>query len=116
MSNKAGGRGERTDYQAYLLRLWRVNEGEDGWQVSLESIHTGERRGFSGLEAMFNYLRRKMVGPTRAAREEDEGGETPEGKERRVLSSLWRRSWARIRESRKEQERWEAEGCRSGLG
>ena len=102
MRDEARGLGERTDYQAYLLRLWRVNEGEDDWQVSLESTHTGERRGFSGLEAMLNYLQWETAGPARAQRKEDEGGESPEGKERRVLSSLWRRSWARIRESRKE--------------
>ena len=83
MSDKARGRGERSDYQSYLLRLWRVNEGEDGWQVSLESTHMGERRGFSGLEAMLDYLRWETAGPARASREDDEGGESPEGKERR---------------------------------
>jgi hypothetical protein len=57
MSEKPGRAGEQSDYQSYLLRLWRVNEGEEGWQASLESAHTGERRGFADLEAMFDFLR-----------------------------------------------------------
>ncbi len=42
-------------YQAYLLRLWR--DGEDGgWRISLQSVTTGTRRGFSSLESLFGYL------------------------------------------------------------
>jgi hypothetical protein len=83
MSDKARRPGGQSDYQSYLLRLWRVDEGEEGWQASLENTHTGERRGFSGLEAMLDYLRWETAGPARAPREDDEGGESPEGKERR---------------------------------
>jgi hypothetical protein len=59
MSEKARQQGEQSDYQSYLLRLWRVDEGEDGWQASLESTQTGERRGFADLEVMLAYLRRR---------------------------------------------------------
>ena len=83
MSEQVGGRGEQSDYQSYLLRLWRVNEGEEGWQVSLESTHTGERRGFANLDAMFGFLRRETVGQVGAPRDNDEGGESPEEEERR---------------------------------
>ena len=61
MSEKAGGRGEQPDYQSYLLRLWRVGEGEDEVQASLQSTHTGERRGFANLEAMLDFLRGQMA-------------------------------------------------------
>jgi hypothetical protein len=61
MSEKAGGRGEQSDYQSYLLRLWRVDKGENGVKASLESTHTGERRGFASLEAMLDFLRRQMA-------------------------------------------------------
>jgi hypothetical protein len=70
MSEKAGGRGEQPHYQSYLLRLWRVDEGENGVQASLESTHTGERRGFANLEAMLDFLRRQM-----AAQSERNSGE-----------------------------------------
>jgi hypothetical protein len=61
MSEGPGGIGEQLDYQSYLLRLWRVDEGENGVQASLESTHTGERRGFASLEAMLDFLRRQMA-------------------------------------------------------
>jgi hypothetical protein len=71
MSEKTGGRGEQSDYQSYLLRLWRVDEGENGVQASLESAHTGERRGFANLEAMLGFLRRQMA--VQSERTSDEG-------------------------------------------
>jgi hypothetical protein len=44
-------------YLAYMLRLWQAaDEGEPAWRASLESSHTGERRGFAGLEALFAFL------------------------------------------------------------
>ncbi|MFW6082786.1 MAG: hypothetical protein ACOC8C_01890 [Chloroflexota bacterium] len=48
-------------YLAYLLRLWQVqDETETGWRASVESPHTGERRGFADLEALFVFLTEKM--------------------------------------------------------
>jgi hypothetical protein len=54
---------ERRDYLSYLLRLWRVGgdggthrEEEAVWRASLESPHTGERRGFASLHELFAFL------------------------------------------------------------
>jgi hypothetical protein len=57
MSEKAGRTREHLDYQSYLLRLWRVKEGEGGWRASLESAQTGQRKGFATLDALFDYVR-----------------------------------------------------------
>jgi hypothetical protein len=48
-------------YLAYLLRLWRKNGISDYWLASLESVDTHSRIGFSGLEALFEYIRQKTV-------------------------------------------------------
>jgi len=73
MSEKVGGRGEQPDYQSYLLRLWRVDEGENHVQASLESIHSGERRGFANLEAMLDFLRRQMAAQSERSSDEGQG-------------------------------------------
>ena len=44
-------------YISYLLRLWQVeSEGELVWRASLDSPHTGQRRGFAGLAEMYAFL------------------------------------------------------------
>jgi hypothetical protein len=56
--------GDQRDYQAYLLRLWRVNTGRGTvWHASLEDARTGERRGFADLENLFAFLREQIVTP-----------------------------------------------------
>ncbi len=72
MSENAERGREQSDYQSYLLRLWRANEGEEAWSVSLESARTGERRGFADLEAMLDFLRQRMASRPSAYPEEDE--------------------------------------------
>jgi len=53
-------RREQRRYLSYLLRLWQIkSEGELVWRASLESPHTGERRGFADLKALFAFLRRQ---------------------------------------------------------
>ena len=48
---------EQPDYLSYLLRLWRVDGEEKAvWRASLESPHTGERRGFAKLADLFTFL------------------------------------------------------------
>ena len=65
MSEKAGRAGEPSDYQSYLLRLWRAKEREGGWRASLESAQTGERKGFATLDALFEYVRAQTrAGPS----------------------------------------------------
>lgn len=71
MSEKAGRAGEPSDYQSYLLRLWRAKEGEGGWRASLESAQTGERKGFATLDALFEYVRSQ----TRVGSSMTSGGE-----------------------------------------
>jgi hypothetical protein len=48
---------------AYVLRLWRVTNDEPPvWRVSLHDVHTGERRGFAGLDQMCHFLRAQIEG------------------------------------------------------
>ena len=48
---------EQRSYISYLLRLWQIrNGGELIWRASLESPHTGERRGFANLADLFTFL------------------------------------------------------------
>lgn len=52
-----------TAYYAFLLRLWKEKkEGKDAWRVTLEDPHTGEQKGFSELEELFNFLH-QMTSP-----------------------------------------------------
>jgi hypothetical protein len=66
---RSAGRGimpmtsRRPGYQAYLLRLWQVRNGEEThWRASLESAHADERHGFASLEALFEFLRARTEG------------------------------------------------------
>jgi hypothetical protein len=68
---KAGRTGEQSDYQSYLLRLWRAKEGQEGWRASLESAQTGECKRFATLDALFDYVRSR----TRIALSECSRGE-----------------------------------------
>jgi len=53
---------EQRRYLAYMLRLWQVSsDGEPIWRASLESPHSGERRGFANLEMLFAFLEAKTV-------------------------------------------------------
>lgn len=53
---------EQRDYRSYLLRLWRAeNYGRSTWRVMLEDLHTGERHGFANLEALFSFLKARLV-------------------------------------------------------
>jgi len=52
---------EPQDYVAYLVRLWKVGNGDETtWRVSVENPHTGERHGLASLEALFDFLREKV--------------------------------------------------------
>ena len=52
--------GEQRGYISYLLRLWQAGSGSERvWRASLQSPHTGERRGFPSLEALFAFLRQQ---------------------------------------------------------
>jgi hypothetical protein len=51
---------EQPDYLSYLLRLWRVSDEEAVWRASLESPHTGQRRGFANLTDLFTFLEQEV--------------------------------------------------------
>jgi hypothetical protein len=52
---------EAVDYRSYLLRLWRVREGErDVWRASLQDPQSGERISFSTLDALFAFLQEQL--------------------------------------------------------
>jgi hypothetical protein len=68
---------EQPDYLSYLLRLWRVDGEENAaWRASLESPHTGERRGFAKLADLFTFLEEETGHVAR-------GQTAPAGSERR---------------------------------
>ncbi len=59
-------------YCAYLLRLWLVERNDKRvWRVSLENVHTGERRGFASLGALTRFLQ-EMEKTRQQARTPDE--------------------------------------------
>jgi hypothetical protein len=44
-------------YRSYLLRLWRSkSDGSLSWYALLEDPVSGERKGFSNLKSMIDYL------------------------------------------------------------
>ncbi len=44
-------------YRSYLLRLWRSkDESTISWFASLEDPVSGERKGFSSLDALVTFL------------------------------------------------------------
>lgn len=48
---------EAPRYQAYLLRLWPIEEGDSVvWRASLEDPRTGERHGFADLNSLVAFL------------------------------------------------------------
>jgi hypothetical protein len=52
---------ERHGHIAYMLRLWRVENGvEVVWHASLQEVRSGERLGFAGLDEAVAYLRQQL--------------------------------------------------------
>jgi hypothetical protein len=48
---------KRTDYRAYMLRMWRARGLCGGtWRASLEDAETHEVRGFRDLQALLTFL------------------------------------------------------------
>ncbi|MCB8926749.1 MAG: hypothetical protein H6652_14110 [Ardenticatenaceae bacterium] len=45
-------------YHAYLLRIWREEEGMP-WRATLQNPHTGEQEGFASVEQLIEFLRDK---------------------------------------------------------
>ncbi len=53
--------GDKSDFHAYLLRLWRVNTGHaQVWHASIEDSRTGERKGFADLHGLLLFLEEQI--------------------------------------------------------
>jgi hypothetical protein len=63
---------QSTDYMAFLLRLWRVDE-VDGvqWRASLEEPGTGERRGFADIDRLCAFLEEQCGGTSSHSSDSD---------------------------------------------
>ena len=61
MTQKETGAERPPLYLAYLLRLWQIDGDRPRWRASLRSVANGEQRGFSSLEALFEYLREETA-------------------------------------------------------
>ena len=54
------GSRDKPVYLSYLLRLWRVEGGEQPvWRASLKSARGGEQVGFASLEELFEFLQKQ---------------------------------------------------------
>jgi hypothetical protein len=67
---------------AYLIRLWRVDDGQRAiWRASLQDVRTGQRHGFADLDSACRFLRAQIetasAGPT-----EGEGSPDAQGDKR----------------------------------
>jgi hypothetical protein len=50
-------------YTSYLLRLWQTeSNGEPVWRASLESVRTGQRKGFADIGSLFAFLESQVGG------------------------------------------------------
>lgn len=50
-------------YRSFLLRLWRSkSDANESWYASLEDPVNGERKGFSSLDAMVEFLETDLTG------------------------------------------------------
>ncbi len=51
---------DQTNYSVFVLRIWQEKEPNwdrgFAWRFSLEDPNTGERKGFTSMEAMIDYL------------------------------------------------------------
>ena len=88
--------GRRRDYRSYLLRLYRVREGEASrWRASLQSARGGKRLHFRNLNAMVDFL--EQEGDLAEGADEhgqgdgyDTGEERPRARKKRTgCSAVW---------------------------
>jgi len=50
---------ERSNYHAYLLRLWREGQTGESWRASLQSATTGQSLHFASLDDLYRFLQRQ---------------------------------------------------------
>lgn len=46
----------KSEYYSFLLRLWRVENGEQKKRAFLENVESGEKLGFASLKELLAYL------------------------------------------------------------
>lgn len=57
MCDKQEVQEEKSEYRAYLLRLWRVSKtSQPGWRASLERSDGGQLMIFATLGDLFTFL------------------------------------------------------------
>ena len=82
---------QQPDYLSYLLRLWRASGEERAvWRASLESPHTGERRGFADSTDLFTFLGKELglIAQCQTAPSADENSVTADSKHLDAASIL----------------------------
>jgi hypothetical protein len=53
------------------LRLWQVStKDEKGWRASLENVHSGEIIGFTDLDDLLAFVKRKTGSPDKKSKDE----------------------------------------------
>lgn len=60
---------EPPTYYSYLLRLWQEDRLCPNWRMSIENVHTGERRGFASFGDLLDFLQQE----TRLPLQSDKG-------------------------------------------
>jgi hypothetical protein len=50
---------DRAGYQAYMVRLWRVEGDHETWRFLVEDAHTGQRWSFADLAALCAFMQEK---------------------------------------------------------
>ena len=60
-------REEAIHYRSFLLRCWEARgarpEEPGGWRFSLECVQTGEKRGFTELATLLEFLHGELERP-----------------------------------------------------
>ena len=51
---------KETQYQVFMLRVWRDGEDKAATRFSIEDTKTGERLGFATLDELVEYLRKQF--------------------------------------------------------
>lgn len=47
---------KKAEYYSFLLRMWRVENGEQKRRATLENVESGEKHGFATLAELLKYL------------------------------------------------------------
>ena len=54
---RLANRAHKRHALSYILRMWQIDNGKRAvWRASLQDVHTGERRGFAGLDDAHRFL------------------------------------------------------------